>query len=146
VVTVEDPIEYRVLGIVQVQVPERAGLAFGAALRSIVRQDPDVILVGEIRDRETADIAIQASPTGHLVLSTLHTNDAASAVTRLIDIGVPGYQIATAVKGVVAQRLVQRVCKACSGNATAAKALATAGAGHRGNPGDVAGIRAPSYE
>ena len=115
VVTVEDPIEYRLPGIVQVQVHERAGLTFAAALRSIMRQDPDVILVGEIRDRETADVAIQASLTGHLVLSTLHTNDAASAVTRLVDIGVPGYQIATAVKGVVAQRLVRRVCRACEG-------------------------------
>jgi type II secretory ATPase GspE/PulE/Tfp pilus assembly ATPase PilB-like protein len=115
VVTVEDPIEYRLPGIVQVQVHERAGLTFGAALRSIMRQDPDVILVGEIRDRETAEIAIQASLTGHLVLSTLHTNDAASAVTRLVDIGVPGYQIATAVKGVVAQRLVRRACAVCRG-------------------------------
>ena len=128
VVTVEDPIEYRLPGIVQVQVHERAGLTFGAALRSIVRQDPDVILVGEIRDRETAEIAIQASLTGHLVLSTLHTNDAASAVTRLIDLGVPGYQIATSVKGVVAQRLVRRVCKACSG----AGCDVCEGAGYRG--------------
>jgi type II secretory ATPase GspE/PulE/Tfp pilus assembly ATPase PilB-like protein len=113
IVTVEDPIEYRLPGIVQVQVHERAGLTFGAALRSIMRQDPDVILVGEIRDRETAEIAIQASLTGHLVLSTLHTNDAASAVTRLIDIGVPSYQIATAVKGVIAQRLLRRRCADC---------------------------------
>ena len=128
VVTVEDPIEYRLPGIVQVQVHERAGLTFGAALRSIVRQDPDVILVGEIRDRETAEIAIQASLTGHLVLSTLHTNDAASAVTRLIDIGVAGYQIATAVKGVVAQRLVRRVCKACAGTGC----HGCDGAGYRG--------------
>ena len=114
VVTVEDPIEYRLPGIVQVQVHERAGLTFGKALRSIMRQDPDVILVGEIRDRETAEIAIQASLTGHLVLSTLHTNDAASAVSRLVDIGVPPYQIATALKGVVAQRLVRRRCSACA--------------------------------
>lgn len=114
VVTVEDPIEYRLPGIVQVQVHERAGLTFGAALRSIMRQDPDVILVGEIRDRETAEIAIQASLTGHLVLSTLHTNDAASAVSRLLDIGVAGHQIATSVKGVIAQRLVRRVCAKCS--------------------------------
>lgn len=128
VVTVEDPIEYRLPGVVQVQVHEKAGLTFGAALRSIVRQDPDVILVGEIRDRETAEIAIQASLTGHLVLSTLHTNDAASAVTRLIDIGVPSYQIATAVKGVVAQRLVRRVCPECS----AAGCDACEGAGYRG--------------
>jgi type II secretory ATPase GspE/PulE/Tfp pilus assembly ATPase PilB-like protein len=128
VVTVEDPIEYRLPGIVQVQVHERAGLTFGAALRSIMRQDPDVILVGEIRDRETAEIAIQASLTGHLVLSTLHTNDAASAVTRLIDIGVAGYQIATAVKGVIAQRLLRRRCGECDG----AGCPACDGCGHRG--------------
>jgi type II secretory ATPase GspE/PulE/Tfp pilus assembly ATPase PilB-like protein len=128
VVTVEDPIEYRLPGIVQVQVHERAGLTFGAALRSIMRQDPDVILVGEIRDRETAEIAIQASLTGHLVLSTLHTNDAASAVTRLIDIGVAGYQIATAVKGVIAQRLLRRRCGECEG----AGCPACDGSGHRG--------------
>lgn len=116
IVTVEDPIEYRLPGIVQVQVNEKAGLTFAAALRSIMRQDPDVVLIGEIRDRETAEIAIQASLTGHLVLSTLHTNDAPSAVTRLIDIGVASYKIATAVKGVLAQRLVRRVCAACRGS------------------------------
>ena len=115
IVTVEDPIEYRLPGIVQVQVNEKAGLTFAAALRSIMRQDPDVLLIGEIRDRETAEIAIQASLTGHLVLSTLHTNDAPSAVTRLIDIGVASYKIATAVKGVLAQRLVRRLCSACAG-------------------------------
>ena len=115
IVTVEDPIEYRLPGIVQVQVNEKAGLTFATALRSIMRQDPDVVLIGEIRDRETAEIAIQASLTGHLVLSTLHTNDAASAVTRLIDIGVASYKIATAVKGVLAQRLVRRRCEACRG-------------------------------
>ncbi|HEX7980181.1 MAG TPA: GspE/PulE family protein [Gemmatimonadaceae bacterium] len=115
VVTVEDPIEYRLPGIVQVQVHEKAGLTFGAALRSIMRQDPDVILVGEIRDRETAEIAIQAALTGHLVFSTLHTNDAASAIARLVDIGAASYQIATAVKGVVAQRLVRRLCTGCAG-------------------------------
>src|SRR3954471_21316816 len=114
IVTVEDPIEYRLPGIVQVQVNERAGLTFAAALRSIMRQDPDVLLIGEIRDRETAEIAIQASLTGHLVLSTLHTNDAASAVTRLIDIGVAPYKIATAVKGVLAQRLVRKLCNGCA--------------------------------
>jgi type II secretory ATPase GspE/PulE/Tfp pilus assembly ATPase PilB-like protein/8-oxo-dGTP pyrophosphatase MutT (NUDIX family) len=114
IVTVEDPIEYRIAGIVQVQVNEKAGLTFATALRSIMRQDPDVVLIGEIRDRETAEIAIQASLTGHLVLSTLHTNDAASAVTRLIDIGVAPYKIATAVKGVVAQRLLRKLCDDCS--------------------------------
>jgi type II secretory ATPase GspE/PulE/Tfp pilus assembly ATPase PilB-like protein/8-oxo-dGTP pyrophosphatase MutT (NUDIX family) len=117
IVTVEDPIEYRLPGIVQVQVNERAGLTFAAALRSIMRQDPDVLLIGEIRDRETAEIAIQASLTGHLVFSTLHTNDAASAVTRLVDVGVAPYKIATAVKGVLAQRLVRRVC-GCGSSAT----------------------------
>jgi len=110
IVTVEDPIEYRLPGIVQVQVNERAGLTFASALRSIMRQDPDVLLIGEIRDRETAEIAIQASLTGHLVFSTLHTNDAASAVTRLADIGVAPYKIATALKGILAQRLVRRLC------------------------------------
>jgi type II secretory ATPase GspE/PulE/Tfp pilus assembly ATPase PilB-like protein/8-oxo-dGTP pyrophosphatase MutT (NUDIX family) len=120
IVTVEDPIEYRLPGIVQVQVNEKAGLTFATALRSIMRQDPDVVLIGEIRDRETAEIAIQASLTGHLVLSTLHTNDAPSAVTRLIDIGVASYKIATAVKGVLAQRLVRRVCTACGATRDAA--------------------------
>ena len=110
IVTVEDPIEYRLPGIIQVQVNERAGLTFASALRSIMRQDPDVLLIGEIRDRETAEIAIQASLTGHLVFSTLHTNDAASAITRLVDIGVAPYKIATALKGVLAQRLVRRLC------------------------------------
>src|SRR5262249_9444751 len=110
IVTVEDPIEYRLPGIVQVQVNERAGLTFAAALRSIMRQDPDVLLIGETGDRETAEIAIQASLTGHLVLSTLHTNDAASAITRLADVGVAHYKIATAVKGVIAQRLLRRRC------------------------------------
>ena len=113
IVTVEDPVEYRLPGIVQVQVNEKAGLTFPSALRSILRQDPDVILVGEIRDHETATIAVQASLTGHLVLSTLHTNDAVSAVTRLVDIGVESYKIAAALKGVVAQRLMRRLCPAC---------------------------------
>ncbi len=113
IVTVEDPVEYRLQGIVQVQVNEKAGLTFPAALRSILRQDPDVILVGEIRDKETANIAVQASLTGHLVLSTLHTNDAASSVTRLVDIGIESYKIAAALKGVVAQRLMRRLCSSC---------------------------------
>jgi type II secretory ATPase GspE/PulE/Tfp pilus assembly ATPase PilB-like protein/ActR/RegA family two-component response regulator len=113
IVTVEDPVEYRLQGIVQVQVNEKAGLTFPAALRSILRQDPDVILVGEIRDKETATIAVQASLTGHLVLSTLHTNDAASSVTRLVDIGIESYKIAAALKGVVAQRLMRRLCPQC---------------------------------
>src|SRR5437899_2641117 len=113
IVTVEDPVEYRMQGIVQVQVQEKAGLTFAAALRSILRQDPNVVLVGEIRDKETAQIAVQASLTGHLVLSTLHTNDAANAVTRLVDIGVESYKIAAALRGVVAQRLMRRLCTTC---------------------------------
>jgi type II secretory ATPase GspE/PulE/Tfp pilus assembly ATPase PilB-like protein/CheY-like chemotaxis protein len=114
IVTVEDPVEYR-LGenIVQVQVHEKAGLTFASALRSILRQDPDVVLIGEIRDQETAQIALQASLTGHLVLSTLHTNDAPNAVTRLVDMGMEPYKIASALRGVVAQRLMRRLCPAC---------------------------------
>src|SRR5438876_705490 len=113
IVTVEDPVEYRMQGIVQVQVQEKAGLTFASALRSILRQDPNVVLVGEIRDRETAQIAVQASLTGHLVLSTLHTNDAANAVTRLVDIGVEAYKIAAALRGVLAQRLMRKLCPTC---------------------------------
>jgi type II secretory ATPase GspE/PulE/Tfp pilus assembly ATPase PilB-like protein/CheY-like chemotaxis protein len=113
IVTVEDPVEYRMQGIVQVQVQEKAGLTFAAALRSILRQDPNVVLVGEIRDKETAQIAVQASLTGHLVLSTLHTNDAANAVTRLVDIGVEAYKIAASLRGVVAQRLMRKLCTTC---------------------------------
>src|SRR5438874_6561784 len=113
IVTVEDPVEYRMQGIVQVQVQEKAGLTFASALRSILRQDPNVVLIGEIRDRETAQIAVQASLTGHLVLSTLHTNDASNAVTRLVDIGVEAYKIAAALRGVLAQRLMRKLCLTC---------------------------------
>jgi type IV pilus assembly protein PilB len=111
--TVEDPVEYQVNGISQVQVHERIGMSFAAALRSLLRQDPDVIMVGEIRDEETARIAIQASLTGHLVLSTLHTNDAPSSITRLINIGVEPFLIAAATNAVLAQRLVRRMCRKC---------------------------------
>jgi type II secretory ATPase GspE/PulE/Tfp pilus assembly ATPase PilB-like protein/CheY-like chemotaxis protein len=119
IVTVEDPVEYR-LGenIVQVQVHEKAGLTFASALRSILRQDPDVVLIGEIRDQETAQIALQASLTGHLVLSTLHTNDAPNAITRLVDIGMEPYKIASALRGVIAQRLMRRLCPSCRQLAT----------------------------
>ncbi len=113
IITVEDPVEYVIQGVVQIQVNPQAGLTFASGLRSIVRQDPDVIMVGEIRDKETADIAIHAALTGHLVLSTLHTNDAASAATRLIDMGVEGFLVASALIGVVAQRLVRKVCPNC---------------------------------
>jgi type IV pilus assembly protein PilB len=110
IVTVEDPVEYVVPGLNQVQVNTKAGLTFATSLRSILRQDPDVIMVGEIRDAETAEISLKAAQTGHLVLSTLHTNDSIGAVTRLLDIGVPGYQIAAALTSIVAQRLVRRLC------------------------------------
>ena len=115
IVTVEDPVEYK-LGenIVQVQVHEKAGLTFASALRSILRQDPDVVLIGEIRDQETAQIAVQASLTGHLVLSTLHTNDAANSVTRLLDMGIEAYKLGSALRGVLAQRLMRRLCRSCS--------------------------------
>lgn len=113
IVTVEDPIEYRLGGIVQVQVNSRTGLTFASALRSILRQDPDVILVGEIRDAETAAIAVQAALTGHLVLSTLHTIDAAGAIARLDDLGVDRYKVAASLKGIVAQRLLRKLCPEC---------------------------------
>ncbi len=113
IVTVEDPIEYQLEMINQVQTNPRAGLTFANSLRSILRQDPDIIMVGEIRDVETAQIAVQASLTGHLVFSTLHTNDAVGAVVRLIDMGVPEYLIANTITGVLAQRLVRTICKVC---------------------------------
>lgn len=114
IVTVEDPVEYHVPGVNQVQVNVRAGLTFASGLRSILRQDPDVIMIGEIRDGETAETAIRAALTGHLVLSTLHTNDAAGAVTRLTDMGVEPYLVASAVIGSLAQRLARRVCDHCA--------------------------------
>ncbi len=113
IITVEDPIEYQLAGISQVQVSNKKGMTFAAGLRSIVRQDPDVIMVGEIRDLETAGIAIQSALTGHLVFSTLHTNDAAGAVSRLIDLGVEPYLVNSSLLSVVAQRLVRRLCNRC---------------------------------
>lgn len=113
IITVEDPVEANVNGINQVQTNNKAGLTFASALRSILRQDPDIIMIGEIRDGETAGIAVQASITGHLVVSTLHTNSAASTVTRLEDMGIPSYMIADAVVGIIAQRLVRRLCPKC---------------------------------
>lgn len=112
-ITVEDPVEYQMPGISQIQVHSKVGLTFAAGLRSILRHDPDVILIGEIRDGETADSAIQASLTGHLVFSTLHTNDAPGAFARLVDMGVEPYLVASTVEGIVAQRLVRVLCKAC---------------------------------
>jgi general secretion pathway protein E len=113
ILTVEDPVEYELPGIGQTQVNPKIDLTFGKALRAILRQDPDVIMIGEIRDFETAQIAIQASLTGHLVLATLHTNDAPSAVTRLIDMGVEPYLLSSSLLGVQAQRLVRKLCIAC---------------------------------
>ncbi|MEB2285425.1 MAG: hypothetical protein B6D46_01160 [Polyangiaceae bacterium UTPRO1] len=114
IVTIENPIEYQLKGINQVEVNEKQGLTFGGVLRSVLRQDPDVILLGEIRDQETAQIAFQAASTGHLVLSTVHTNDAAGAVTRLVDLGLEPYAIASALNLVVAQRLVRQLCPSCA--------------------------------
>lgn len=114
IITVEDPVEAKIEGINQVQVNVKAGLTFAAALRSILRQDPDVIMVGEIRDTETANIAISAAITGHLVLSTLHTNDAASSVSRLIDMGVEPFLVGSSLVGIVAQRLVRKICPKCA--------------------------------
>ena len=116
-VTIEDPVEYRLAGISQVAVSDKAGLTFAAGLRSILRQDPDVVMVGEIRDIETAEIAFQAAQTGHLVLSTLHTNDAPAAATRLVELGVPAYVVASSVIAIMAQRLVRRLCDCKAANA-----------------------------
>ncbi len=113
IVTVEDPVEYQMNGIAQVQVNEKAGVTFASALRSILRQDPDIILIGETRDQETAQIAIQASLTGHLVLSTLHTNSAAASITRLVDMGIEPFLISSSVTCIMAQRLVRKLCPAC---------------------------------
>ena len=113
IVTVEDPVEYRIAGINQVAVNEKAGLTFASGLRSILRQDPDIMMIGEIRDLDTAQTAIHAALTGHLVLSTLHTNSAAGAVVRLIDMGIEPFLVASALRGVVAQRLVRRICPHC---------------------------------
>jgi len=113
IITIEDPIEYQLKGVGQIQVNARIDLTFANGLRSILRQDPDIIMVGEIRDAETAEIAMQASLTGHLVLSTLHTNDAASAVTRLIDMGIEPFMVASTLSAVIAQRLVRVICPHC---------------------------------
>jgi type IV pilus assembly protein PilB len=113
VITVEDPVEYKLSGVNQVQTNVKAGLTFASALRSILRSDPDIILIGEIRDRETAQIAVEAALTGHLVLSTLHTNDAPSALTRLTEMGIETFLVASALDCVVAQRLARRLCEKC---------------------------------
>jgi len=113
IITIEDPVEYQIKGISQIQVNPKIDLTFARGLRSIVRQDPDVILIGEIRDKETSDIAVQSALTGHLVFSTLHTNDSASAITRLVDMGVEPFLISSSVLAVAAQRLVRVLCDSC---------------------------------
>src|SRR5437588_11551656 len=113
IITIEDPIEYQLRGVNQIQVLEKAGLTFARGLRAVLRHDPDVVLIGEIRDQETAQIAVQASLTGHLVFSTLHTNDAPGALTRLVDMGVEPYLVASSLEAVLAQRLVRVLCNHC---------------------------------
>ena len=113
IITVEDPVEYQLSGITQVPVHRQAGVTFATALRAILRQDPDVVMLGEMRDQETAEVAVQAAMTGHLVFSTLHTNDATGAIPRLLDLGVPDYLVAATLEGVLAQRLVRRLCSNC---------------------------------
>ena len=113
IITVEDPVEYQLNGVNQIQAKPKIGLTFSSALRSIVRQDPDVIMIGEMRDLETAKIAVQSALTGHLVLSTLHTNDAAGALARLLDMGLDDYLLTSTVNGILAQRLVRKLCMHC---------------------------------
>src|SRR6185436_17220222 len=113
IITVEDPVEYQLPGIKQIQVTAKIGLTFGGGLRAILRHDPDIIMIGEVRDLETAEIAVQSALTGHLVFSTLHTNDAPTAVTRLVDMGLEPFLVASTVEGLMAQRLVRRICKSC---------------------------------
>ena len=121
IITVEDPVEYTMQGINQVQVNNKAGLTFSSGLRSILRQDPDIIMIGEIRDQETVDIAIRAAITGHLVLSTIHTNDAPSTISRLTDMGVPAYMLAASLVGILSQRLVKKICPFCKTEYTPSK-------------------------
>jgi type II secretory ATPase GspE/PulE/Tfp pilus assembly ATPase PilB-like protein len=124
IITIEDPVEYQLKGINQIQVSEKAGLTFGKGLRAILRHDPDVVLIGEIRDQETAQIAVQASLTGHMVFSTLHTNDAPGALTRLVDMGVEPYLVASSLEAVMAQRLVRVLCPECKQPDTSARTVA----------------------
>ncbi|TFH29791.1 MAG: type II secretion system protein GspE, partial [Myxococcales bacterium] len=142
IITIEDPVEYQLPGVGQIQVNPKIDLSFATGLRSILRQDPDIIMVGEIRDSETARIAIQAALTGHLVFSTLHTNDSFSAVTRLLDMGIEPFLVSSSVIGILAQRLVRRLCPNCSVPATAAESgLADLGLGYL--LGDNSSLRLP---
>lgn len=135
ILTVEDPVEYELEGVAQVPVNTKVGLTFARALRALLRQDPDVLMVGEIRDRETAEIATHAALTGHLVLSTLHTNDATSAVLRLQDLGVPAFLVASTVHGVLAQRLVRKVCANCPAGSPDPECAGCGGSGYRSRVG-----------
>jgi general secretion pathway protein E len=135
IITVEDPVEFRLPNVVQIQTQAEIGFTFARALRSILRHDPDVIMIGEIRDRETAEIAIQSALTGHLVLATLHTNDAPSAVTRLIDMGIEPYMVGAALRATMAQRLVRRLCTQCARDGEARGCAACGQTGYRGRIG-----------
>ena len=137
IITIEDPVEYKLPGLSQMQINHKIGLNFASGLRHIVRQDPDVILVGEIRDKETAEIAINAALTGHLVLSTLHTNDAVGAITRLQDMGVESFLISSVLCGVLSQRLARKICKFCdgSGKKNGTKCKHCNGSGFKGRTG-----------
>ena len=156
IMTAEDPVEYNLMGINQVLVRNEIGLTFAAALKAFLRQDPNIIMVGEIRDLETGGIAIKAALTGHLVLSTLHTNDAPSTITRLIDMGLEPFNVASAVNLVVAQRLVRRICKRLQGSRRRYpdEVLQVAGHGPRAVPGDLTfmkgkgcdSVRRPGYK
>lgn len=135
ILTVEDPVEYAVDGIGQTQVDAKVGLTFAAGLRAILRQDPDIVLVGEIRDEETAAIAVQAALTGHLVLATVHTNDAAGAITRMRDFGIEPFLLASTLRAVIAQRLVRRLCPACAQDGEPAGCAACSQTGYKGRTG-----------
>ncbi len=137
--TIEDPVEYRIASVNQIQISEQAGITFAGGLRSILRQDPDVILVGEVRDVDTARIAVQAALTGHFVLSSLHAIDAAAAVHRLLDMGIEGFLVASSVTAVLSQRLVRRICDHCKGpyQPTPAGVGAAAGVGRADTAGRV---------
>jgi type IV pilus assembly protein PilB len=123
IITVEDPVEYRLGGVTQVQVNRKAGLQFATVLKAILRSDPDIVLIGEVRDGETAKIAVEAALTGHLVLSTLHTNDASSSIGRLVDMGVEPYLVSSALDSILAQRLARRLCDRCKAAKTASSEL-----------------------
>ena len=148
IITVEEPVEYQLTGVTQVPVQRQAGVTFASALRSILRQDPDVVMIGEMRDPETAEIAVQAAMTGHMVFSTLHTNDALGAIPRLIDLQVPEYLVAATIEGVLSQRLVRRICPDCQAHYSPDPSLSGAHRRHArsGSPSACAASAAPPVE